>query len=62
MTSQATPIGPKRGAGETRRLVKRRYEQGCSVREIATFVGVSTQAVYEHLKRLREAGELKEAS
>lgn len=44
--------GAKRGVGETRALVKRYAEQGLTVREMAALLGVSTQAVYEHLASL----------
>lgn len=33
---------------------------GLNPREIAAVLGLSTQAVYHHLTRLRAAGELKE--
>lgn len=50
--------GAKRGVGETRRLVKRRVDEGLGPREIALELGISTQAVYQHIASLREAGEL----
>lgn len=30
-------------------------EKGCSPREIALLLGISTQAVYKHLKRIKAA-------
>lgn len=40
------------------RIQEMRFTKGLSVREIATVLGISTQAVYLHLKALRE--ELQE--
>lgn len=42
--------------------VKRLYESGLSPREIAKVLDMSTQGVHWHLKRLREAGRLEQAS
>lgn len=38
----------------TRTRVQEMRTKGLSVREIATILGISTQAVYLHLKALRE--------
>lgn len=51
-------MGAKRGVGETRALVKRHALKGLGTREIALIVGISTQAVNQHLRSLRESGEL----
>jgi hypothetical protein len=48
----------KRPIGETRELVKSRALKGDPPREIALVLGISTQAVYQHLQALRDAGEL----
>lgn len=42
------------------REVLERLEQGMSVKEIATDIGVSRNAVYQHIERLRNAGALPE--
>jgi hypothetical protein len=36
------------------RVQEMKFEKGLSVREIATILGISTQAVYLHLKALRD--------
>ena len=36
----------------TRERVRQLTEQGLSVREVASILNVSTQAVYKHLKRI----------
>lgn len=48
----------------TRQRVLDLIRRGLSVREVATLLGISTQAVYQHIDALRAAGELppKEAS
>lgn len=45
-------------AMSTRQTVRDMYRAGRSVREIAAALGISTQAVYQHLARLRRDGEL----
>jgi len=50
--------GPKKGYGATRQLVKRHHANGLSPRDIARLLEISTQAVYQHLQALREAGGL----
>lgn len=45
-------------AMSTRETVRDMYRAGRSVREIAAALGISTQAVYQHLARLRRDGEL----
>lgn len=45
-------------AMRTRETVRDMYRAGRSVREIAAALGISTQAVYQHLARLRRDGEL----
>ena len=52
--------GAKRGVGETRQMVLRHTKKGLGPREIALITGISTQAVYQHLRALRAAGELEE--
>ncbi|HEY8465373.1 MAG TPA: helix-turn-helix domain-containing protein [Solirubrobacterales bacterium] len=42
------------------REVLERLEQGMSAKEIATDIGVSRNAVYQHIERLRNAGVLPE--
>lgn len=62
MPDVATPYvsGPKRGAGETRQMVLALVLQGLKTRAIAELAGISTQAVNQHLARLRADGQLKE--
>lgn len=38
------------------------YERGLRPREIATLLGISTQAVYKHLTAIRQEIETKAAS
>lgn len=45
-----------------RQRVKELTEQGLKPRQIALVLGISTQAVYQHLQKLRDAGELREAA
>ena len=47
---------------ETRRLVLSFTKKGYGPREIANLLDISTQRVYQHLRALRESGDLKEAS
>ena len=37
---------------ETRERVRDLIDRGLSVREVAQLLGISTQAVYKHLKRI----------
>lgn len=62
MATKTPSSAPKRPVGETIRLVKDRFEAGLTPREIALGLGISTQAVHQHLARLRDAGQLEEAS
>jgi predicted transcriptional regulator len=57
--TQATG-GAKRGVGETRGLVLDLFRTGKGAREIAGELEISTQAVNQHLRSLRDAGELPE--
>ncbi len=52
--------GAKRGAGQTRALVADLARQDLRPRQIAGVLGISTQAVYQHLQSLRASGELAE--
>ena len=47
--------GAKRGVGETKALVRRHTKSGLTPQEIALVLGISTQAVYQHLKAIRDA-------
>lgn len=51
--------GPKRGAGETRALIEELLAEDPSLspREIAFRVGISTQAVYVHIKNIQDNHE-----
>ena len=48
-----------RGPGKTRELVRRWYLRGLSGTEIAAKVGVSKQAVSQHLRDLKLTGDIK---
>jgi predicted ArsR family transcriptional regulator len=48
----------KSGKSPTRQAVLAMSRSGMGVREIASALGLSTQAVHKHLKRLRDAGAL----
>lgn len=50
--------GPKHPPGETRKAVKRlwRNGKGRSVRDIATHLDISTQAVYRHIHAIEDGG------
>ncbi len=54
--------GAKRGPGKTREMVLRYHLQGLTNVQVAKKVGISRQAVADHLKRLRDDGELKEGA
>ena len=47
---------------ETRKYVLSFTKKGYRPREIANLLDISTQRVYQHLRALRESGDLKEAS
>jgi DNA-directed RNA polymerase specialized sigma24 family protein len=51
--------GAKRGAGKTREMVLKQHLRGLTNAQIAKKVGISRQAVGQHLARLRESGELE---
>ena len=62
-----TPLSMKKSSvadphRETRRLVLSFTKKGYAPREIANLLDISTQRVYQHLRALRESGDLKEAS
>jgi transposase-like protein len=42
--------------------VKKYFEAGLGIRDIAIACGISTQATYQHLHRLRRDGELPEVN
>jgi predicted ArsR family transcriptional regulator len=50
--------GAKRGVGKTRDMVLRYHLQGMKNVQIAKKVGITRQAVGQHLSRMRAAGEL----
>lgn len=52
---------PKAAPGVTRADVERLSHEGHSPRSIARLLDISTQAVYQHLARIRKDGE-QEAS
>ena len=52
--------GPKHGAGVTRERVRKATAKGEPVRKIAERLGISTQAVNQHIRSLRADGELPE--
>ncbi len=58
-TMSSGTYGAKRGVGETKALVLRYLKQGLSIREIAQLCGISTQAVHQHIRRLRAEGALE---
>jgi transposase len=60
MPDAEVTYGPKRMAGETRAMVLRHKLNGLTTRQIAQLCEVSTQAIYEHLERLRSDGLLPE--
>jgi DNA-binding transcriptional ArsR family regulator len=62
METDEVILGAKRGPGKTREMVKRWAEKGLNGAEIARKVGISRQAANGHLRALRDAGELPEAS
>lgn len=56
METAATPQpGPKAAPGVTRGKVAELASQGYGTRAIAERLGISTQAVWQHLKALKEA-------
>jgi predicted ArsR family transcriptional regulator len=57
MTADTTP---KAAPGQTREQVRRLYAEGITVRQIAAVLGISTQAVYTHLRTLRRSGAVLE--
>jgi hypothetical protein len=46
----------------TRKAVRRLHRKGLTARQIAAELGISTQAVYAHLAKLRRSGEQEVAS
>jgi predicted ArsR family transcriptional regulator len=58
MEKRAHAGGPKRGVGKTRAMILRLTLEGYGVRDIAIRCGISTQAVNQHLRRLRDDGDL----
>ena len=46
----------------TREQVRKLTAQGFSVREIATLLGLSTQAIYLHIKAIRAEGSSRKAA
>ena len=50
------PLGAKRGPGKTRALVLQHKLEGMTVREIASRLRISPQAVYQHLASIKENG------
>jgi predicted ArsR family transcriptional regulator len=57
MESVTEPTRARR-SGETRILVLHYTRKGWTPREIAYHLDITTQAVHQHLARLREDGEL----
>ena len=55
-------VARKRPDGETKQIVLGRIKAGWSNREIALDLGISTQAVHQHIQKLRAEGQLEEAS
>lgn len=51
---------PKRLPGRTQALVLKHTLAGMYPRQVASRLGISTQAVYKHLRSLRASGELPE--
>ena len=47
--------------GPRRRLILQMKKEGMKPRDIATALGVSTSAIYDHLRELRRRGLLEEA-
>lgn len=43
----------------TREQIKTMLDNGLNVRQIAAFLGISTQAVYKHIKKLDRVGAAK---
>ena len=54
------PNSPARGLTKRQQEVLERLERGESVKQIATDIGVSRNAVYQHIERLRRQGALAE--
>jgi predicted ArsR family transcriptional regulator len=54
MVTRLNQVGPKRPVGETRALVAQKLAQGMSKRDIAIALGISTQAVYQHIAALEK--------
>lgn len=51
--------GAKRAPGKTREMVLKFARMGLKQAEIARVVGISREAVRNHMKKLRESGELE---
>ena len=62
MAEQTRTGGAVRGVGQTRAMVLELKLAGRTTREIATLCGISTQAVNQHLQRLKDLGELEGAA
>jgi hypothetical protein len=54
MAITPTSSRPVRRPGETKAMVKKMHKAGHRPRDIAAELGISTQAVYQHLAELRE--------
>jgi hypothetical protein len=52
---------PSKDESPTRRVVRTKTARGWTPREIALSLGISTQAVYKHLAKIREDGNRKTA-
>ncbi|MGH2595795.1 MAG: helix-turn-helix domain-containing protein [Actinomycetota bacterium] len=52
--------GAKRPVGETRDRVREYARRGLNNSEIGRLLGISREAVRDHVKKLRAAGELPE--
>ncbi len=57
---QTDPNSPFAGLTKRQQEVLDRLEQGRAVKEIASDIGVSRNAVYQHIERLRRQGALAE--
>ncbi len=52
------PSGAKRAVGETRALVQHYAALGLGPSEIGRLLGISRQSAAEHIRSLRDTGEL----
>ena len=54
--------GAKRGVGETKELVRQYALKGLSAAEIGKLLGITRRAAAQHMRRLRDEGELEESA